>query len=254
MTSNNVTVSYGELDAQVRARNFEEVACGYSLEEALRESERCLMCPDQPCVSGCPVGIDIRQGLQAACISCGLCIDACNQVMDKLRAPRGLIRLASERELYHAGTPALTLRAHLGRRRVLVYGGLIALASTLMALSFIHRPTLRLNAVRDRAVLARQVENGAVENVYRLQMMNASERPHDVQVDVTGADGLRLTAPAHVHLAAAGAHVQTVTLRLPPEQARVLAGQVLPIRIGIAGTDGHAIEHAETSSTFMVPR
>ncbi|MBQ0917213.1 cytochrome c oxidase accessory protein CcoG [Hydrogenophaga aromaticivorans] len=217
-----------------------------------RGSGACVDCT--LCVQVCPVGIDIRQGLQAACISCGLCIDACNQVMDKLRAPRGLIRLASERELSHAGTPALTLRAHLGRRRVIVYGGLIALASTLMVLSFIHRPTLRLNAVRDRAVLARQVENGAIENVYRLQLMNASERPRDVQVDVTGAHGLRLTAPARVHLAAAGAHMQTVTLRLPPEQARVLAGQVLPIRIGIAGTDGHAIEHAETSSTFMVPR
>jgi len=44
---------------RARAKNFEEVACGYSLEEALREAERCLLCPDQPCVAGCPVGIDI---------------------------------------------------------------------------------------------------------------------------------------------------------------------------------------------------
>ena len=42
-----------------RARNFTEVACGYTLAEALRESERCLLCPDEPCVRGCPVGIDI---------------------------------------------------------------------------------------------------------------------------------------------------------------------------------------------------
>ena len=48
-----------EVDPQVRAKNFEEVACGYNLEEAVRESERCLLCPDQPCVAGCPVGIDI---------------------------------------------------------------------------------------------------------------------------------------------------------------------------------------------------
>ena len=53
-----------EQDAQVRARNFEEVACGYSLEEALRESERCLMCPDEPCISGCPVGINIPGFIQ----------------------------------------------------------------------------------------------------------------------------------------------------------------------------------------------
>jgi len=44
-----------EQDPQVRAKNFEEVACGYSLEDAMRESERCLMCPDEPCIAGCPV-------------------------------------------------------------------------------------------------------------------------------------------------------------------------------------------------------
>ena len=53
-----------EQDAQARARNFEEVACGYTLDEALRESERCLMCPDQPCIAGCPVGINIPGFIQ----------------------------------------------------------------------------------------------------------------------------------------------------------------------------------------------
>ena len=48
-----------EQDPKVRAKNFQEVACGYRLEDALREAERCLMCPDQPCVRGCPVSIDI---------------------------------------------------------------------------------------------------------------------------------------------------------------------------------------------------
>ena len=53
-----------EQDAQARSKNFEEVACGYSLEEALRESERCLMCPDEPCIAGCPVSIDIPRFIQ----------------------------------------------------------------------------------------------------------------------------------------------------------------------------------------------
>jgi len=53
-----------EQDALVRAGNFEEVARGYSLEDALRESERCLLCPDQPCIAGCPVGIDIPGFIQ----------------------------------------------------------------------------------------------------------------------------------------------------------------------------------------------
>jgi glutamate synthase (NADPH/NADH) small chain len=53
-----------EQDAQVRARNFEEVACGYNLDEALREADRCLMCPDEPCIRGCPVGINIPGFIQ----------------------------------------------------------------------------------------------------------------------------------------------------------------------------------------------
>jgi len=49
---------------QERVKNFAEVACGYKLDEALRESERCLLCPEQPCVAGCPVGIDIPGFIQ----------------------------------------------------------------------------------------------------------------------------------------------------------------------------------------------
>ena len=49
----------GEQDPQERAKNFLEVSLGYTMDEALLESERCLMCPDEPCVRGCPVGIDI---------------------------------------------------------------------------------------------------------------------------------------------------------------------------------------------------
>ena len=53
-----------EQDPQARAKNFEEVACGYSIEDALRESERCMLCPDEPCIAGCPVGIDIPGFIQ----------------------------------------------------------------------------------------------------------------------------------------------------------------------------------------------
>ncbi len=53
-----------EQDALARAKNFEEVACGYSLDDALRESERCLICPDEPCIAGCPVGINIPGFIQ----------------------------------------------------------------------------------------------------------------------------------------------------------------------------------------------
>ncbi|WP_287880526.1 cytochrome c oxidase accessory protein CcoG [Acidovorax sp.] len=246
MDANTLYVAYDHQRGEPRA------ARPRGTDPVERGSGACVDCT--LCVQVCPVGIDIRQGLQAACISCGICIDACNQVMDKLRSPRGLIRLASERELSTQGASALSLREHLGRRRVMVYGGLIALTGSLMVAAFLDRPTLRVNAMRDRAVLARQVHDGAVENVYRLQVMNAREFPRDLRVDVHGADGLSLASTALVHLEPAGAHMQTVTLRLERGQATALAGQVLPIRIGVSDNTASSRERTETASTFMVPR
>jgi cytochrome c oxidase accessory protein FixG len=245
MDANTLYVAYDERRGEPRAPRSR------GSDPVQRGSGACVDCT--LCVQVCPVGIDIRHGLQAACISCGLCIDACNQVMDKLRSPRGLIRMASEADLSR-GTQVMRLRDHLMRRRVLVYGGLLITVAAVMAASFVTRPTLRLNAVRDRAVLARQVDNGAAENVYRLQLMNASEQARDVWIDVAGLDGLRLANPTLVHLAPAAAHMQTVTVHLTAEQALAKAGRILPIRLGIAEAGGQDTERAETASTFMVPR
>ena len=216
----------------------------------LRGSGACIDCT--LCVQVCPVGIDIRQGLQAACISCGLCIDACNQVMDKMRAPRGLIRLASEAALSGLRPQPLGLRGHLRRRRVWVYGGLLLLALGLVANRFAERPTLRVNAMRDRGVLARVVAGGAVENVYRLQVMNAQLRRRDLQVTVAGLDGLQLVPPLRLQLLPAQAQMLTVTLRLSPQQAQRHAGQVLPIRLVVAGAGAADQERVDTASTFLV--
>ncbi len=208
------------------------------------------------CVQVCPVGIDIRQGLQAACISCGLCIVACTQVMDLLRAPRGLIRMASERERSGQQAQPLGWRGQLARRRVLVYGGLLLLGSGLLVTGFAQRPTLRVNALRDRAVLARQVGHGAVENVYRLQVMNAQERPRDLRINVHGVEGLQLTSADTLRLPPAGAAQHSVTVRVDAAQAQALAGRVVPIWFGVGdvGREASTAERTETPSTLLLPR
>lgn len=129
--------------------------------EAAAPAGRCIDCT--LCVQACPTGIDIRNGLQAACIGCGLCIDACHEVMDKIGAPSGLIRLPSLAEL--AQTPGQTVRqvGRLLRPRVMVYGLLLASAGVAFAISFVQRPDLRLNVIRDRAVMTRVLERGEVE-------------------------------------------------------------------------------------------
>ncbi|PXW97455.1 cytochrome c oxidase accessory protein FixG [Sphaerotilus hippei] len=205
------------------------------------------------CVQVCPVGIDIRQGLQAACISCGVCIDACDPVMDKLGAPRGLIRWATQREM--AGEPQArrSLRQQLARPRVLIYGGLLGLVSLALVVGLLQRPTLRLNAMRDRGVMARQVEDGRIENVYRLQAMNASATPRELQLQVRGPDGLALASDTRLQLAPAEARTVSVTVQLEAGPAQALAGQIVPIRFELqdlaTGTDT-----ALADSTLVVPR
>jgi polyferredoxin len=127
-------------------------------------------------VQVCPTGIDIRQGLQYECIGCGLCVDACDTVMDRMQKPRGLIRYATENGMAQGWTGAQVFR-RVFRPRVLVYGCvLLALCTGLLA-SLVVRVPLKVDVVRDRGSLARIVEGGRLENVYRLQIMNATERP-----------------------------------------------------------------------------
>ena len=205
------------------------------------------------CVQVCPTGIDIRQGLQAACIGCGLCIDACNQVMDKVRAPRGLIRLASLRALAGRDTTQTVWRA-LQRPRVLVYATLLSLCVSALAWSFTQRPDLRLNVIRDRAVMARFVEQGHVENVYRLQLMNATDHPQSVGIEVSSALQAQLVNPPRVELGAAQATTVALTVRVPNTVAAAHAGQIVPLAFSVVSTSSSSGPPVTEASTFVLPR
>lgn len=210
------------------------------------------------CVQVCPVGIDIRQGLQAACIACGACIDACNRVMDQLKAPRGLIRLTTPRGLEEGGSSATAMGGWrlLARPRVWVYGSLLGLVGGALVWGWLQHPTLRVNAMRDRSVMVRQVGQGEVENLYRLQLMNASMQPHRVSLRVSGVEGLSLLDGDPVLLAPAGAQTLSVRVRLAAAQAQSLAGQIVPIRFELQGLpeSGRATLQADTASTLVLPR
>lgn len=201
------------------------------------------------CVHVCPTGIDIRNGLQSECIACAACIDACDGVMDKMRYPRGLIRYATENGLEQrlAGRQML---ARLARPRVLVYGAVLLALSIAFVTSLARRSPLKVDVVRDRASLARLVEGGRIENVYRLQLMNATEQEQRYTLDVRGLEGARLEAAGEVRVGPAQARWLTVQVRLPPQAAQAAGPGAQPIRFEIAG-DG--VRLAE-KSTFIVPR
>jgi cytochrome c oxidase accessory protein FixG len=204
------------------------------------------------CVQVCPVGIDIRDGLQYECIACTACIDACNGVMDKMKYPRGLIRYATEN-----GQEGRWSRARMFKRvlrpRVLVYGAVLLAISVAFLVSLSWRHTVRVDVVRDRATLARLVDDGWIENVYRLQLMNATERPQRYRIEVEGLERIRLSRPAEVDIAPAEAQWVTLAVRIPPESANAAGPGAHRIQFKVTGEDD-ASSVANEKSTFVVPR
>jgi len=204
------------------------------------------------CVHVCPVGIDIRDGLQYECIACTACIDACDGVMDKMRYPRGLIRYATENGLAGRWTPSHMLR-RVFRPRVLIYGGVLLLLSAALAFSLAVRHTLKVDVVRDRTTLARIVDQGRIENVYRLQLMNATEHEQHYRVAVQGIEGAELASATEVDVLPAQARWVTLAVRVPPQSARTLGPGAHPLRFQVIPA-GDASDAVTEKSTFVVPR
>jgi len=204
------------------------------------------------CVQVCPTGIDIRNGLQTLCIGCAACIDACDSVMDKLGAPRGLVRYTTGNALAFGLDRAAMLRRVL-RPRVLAYAAILAALSAGFVLSLAARASLRVDVIRDRGVMARSVDDGASENVYRLVLMNSAEQPRRLRISVTGADGLSVEEAGIVDLAATADRSVPVHVRLAAPATGARAGATLPIVFEVHALDGDAPVVREPS-TFIVPR
>jgi cytochrome c oxidase accessory protein FixG len=176
------------------------------------------------CVQVCPTGIDIRDGLQYMCIGCGACIDACDQVMEKVDYPKGLIRYTTERAMEDKESNQSAIR-HILRPRVLVYIVFISILSAAFIISLFIRNPLRVDIMRDRGALAREVDGVRIENIYRIQMMNSSENPMKVHIKATGLPDLKI-------LNSQGEVIQEIDLAAS-------SNQLMPIKIS-AETDQHS--------------
>jgi cytochrome c oxidase accessory protein FixG len=208
------------------------------------------------CVHVCPTGIDIRKGLQYECIGCAACVDVCDGVMDKMGYARGLVRYDTQNGLsQHLSRRQLLAR--MFRPRVLVYTAILFIISGALMASIALRTTFKVDVVRDRASLARQVEDGYVENVYRLQIMNATERDQRFSVKAEGLEGLHMqSALDTIAVGPAEARWVSVSLRVPPETVGRVGSGAHPIKFEIRR---EATAQAEAStlvekSTFVLPR
>ncbi|WP_404818579.1 cytochrome c oxidase accessory protein CcoG [Rhodoferax ferrireducens] len=200
------------------------------------------------CVQVCPTGIDIRKGLQYECIGCGACADVCDEVMDKMGYARGLVKYTTEHAMQEHWTQSQTLR-HVLRPRILVYTAILATIVIAMVTSLALRKPFRVDVIRDRGVMARVVEAGKIENVYRLQVMNATETDQRFKVTVSGLPGLEVTSDNELTVPAAQARWLVVRTQLPPEVAPPGSH---PIKFEIESIDMHV--HDAEKSVFLVPQ
>ncbi len=207
------------------------------------------------CVQVCPTGIDIRDGLQYMCIGCGACVDACDTVMDKMNYDRGLIRYTSGRAITE-GLTQVEVRKRMFRPRVLAYIAILSLIGIAFVASLATRTTLRVDVIRDRGALGREVPGGMIENVYRLQVINASEEPLSLELSASGVPDLSImTADTNSSLVT----IDAASNRLVPVVVRAPVENVKPGLYDIElKTVGHSEEGNKTTvvekSSFFVPK
>jgi cytochrome c oxidase accessory protein FixG len=205
------------------------------------------------CVQVCPTGIDIRNGLQYECIGCGACADVCDTVMDKVGYSRGLVKFSTQHAMENHWTSAQTLR-HVFRTRVLIYTGILLLVTALLFGSLFARKSFKVDVVRDRASLARIVSGGNIENVYRLQIMNAAEKRQHFRIIASGMNDLKVLTDAE-DLVVASTQSRWVTVRLQVPYDAAVSGKY-PILFTIEAFDDteKVGEKLEEKSIFLTPR
>ncbi len=176
------------------------------------------------CVQVCPTGIDIRDGLQYQCIGCAACIDVCNEVMDKMEYPRGLVRYTTENALYHK-------KGRVLRPRVFIYASLLLIFISGLFYAISQRTPLELDVIRDRNALYRETDQGLVENVYTLKLLNMDEQEHRYRLTLDGLPNMELIKER--------------------DEVTVAAGEILnlPVRIRIDPAD---LTNASTEIYFLL--
>ncbi len=204
------------------------------------------------CVQVCPTGIDIRKGLQYECIGCGACADVCDTVMDKVGYPRGLVKYSTEHAMKNGWTKEQTLR-HVFRPRVILYIAILLVVVAALLTSLGLRKPFKVDVERDRASLARIVAGGKIENVYRLQIMNAAETPLHFRLTATGLPNLMLVTDSQVRVAPTESLWVSVRLQLPYDAATA-GSHPIEFNIQSVQENGQVVAQLQEKSVFLVPR
>lgn len=274
LDENSLTVTYNDWRGEPRSRHAKKAAAaGESVGD-------CVDC--NACVAVCPMGIDIRDGQQLECITCALCIDACDGVMDKIGKERGLIAYATLNDYNanmalatgngaHAIQPALirqpggrlsdrVAQFHLGkifRPRTFVYTAVWALIGFAMLYALLTRERLQLNVLHDRNPQFVVLSDGAIRNGYTVKLLNMIPEPRTVQITLEGLQGGAMNA-----VGTEQAEGETLAVEVEPDRLKSLKVYVRQprdlMRPGSTGfrfvaRDAAGDETASYDATFIAP-
>jgi cytochrome c oxidase accessory protein FixG len=189
------------------------------------------------CVTVCPTGIDIRNGIQLECVSCTACMDACDDVMARLKRPPGLIRLTSHEAVRSGRASWLTARV---KAYAAVWAALLVTVASLLAL----RSDLDILILRQPGTLYATSGTGSVANFYNVQVINRTNRPRALEYRVLSPAGASITPLGPIGEAAAHGLIESrLLVHVPPER---LAGAATPLRFEVR-SEGRVVEVVESS-------
>jgi cytochrome c oxidase accessory protein FixG len=194
------------------------------------------------CVQVCPTGIDIRKGLQIECIACAACIDVCDDVMDKMGSPRGLIRYTTTHALAHEPTRIL-------RPRTLIYGAILGLLMVGFVIAVALRSPVSLDVIRDRNALYKLTDDGNVDNVYTIRILNKTEQAQRFVLEARGASPLTLIAKQTEYHVPSGA-VYSLPLRVRRAAYEPLGAETIVFTL--RSLDDAGVQ-TETEARFLAP-
>ena len=215
------------------------------------------------CVQVCPTGIDIREGQQLACITCALCIDACNNVMEKIGKPQGLISYSSVRA-YEKLTTGQMNQKEFGwssfiRPRTIVYLAVWTLIAAALMVHLATRDRLQVNVIHDRSPLFVRLSTGEIRNGYTVRLLNMQLEPRDFRLSIVGLEGAKMhllnKPPARSFIVSVPGN-KTKSLRvfvtMPKDKIRE-PHEAFYFRIEALGKDGKVEERAEKKAIFEAP-
>ena len=246
LDENSLTVLYKDWRGEPRTHGLKK-----SLDTSV-ETGDCIDCLQ--CVQVCPTGIDIRQGPQIGCITCALCIDACDKVMAQVGHPRGLIDYctADDAERERTGGLGRPVLKVLLRPRTIAYFAVWASIGLAMLFALGARTRIDISTLQDRNPLYVRLSDGAIRNAFTVKVRNMEDRPRDAEVSISGLPGAILWQ-AGGDRAAGG---RTIPVHLAPDSvtkvrlflaAPAVGAGHQPIQFHVRALDregGSALDHA----------